>query len=169
MRAPDRERRLRRPRPRRQSRRPAGSLRRAVESLRGAGLEFDALSSLYRTEPWGVTDQPDFVNACALARTRLDPLAPARSRSGRSNTTWAAAAACGAGGRGHRHRPAVLRRFRLLRRAARTLPHPGLLERAFCFAAAGRNRARPSCGGRVLPTPQRDRRDGGTRLVALLS
>ncbi|MDX1626407.1 MAG: 2-amino-4-hydroxy-6-hydroxymethyldihydropteridine diphosphokinase [Wenzhouxiangellaceae bacterium] len=29
-------------------------------------------SSLYRTPPWGVTDQPDFVNAVATFETRLD-------------------------------------------------------------------------------------------------
>lgn len=54
---------------------PAENLRRAVELLREAGLAFDALSSLYVTKPWGVTDQPDFINACALARTTLAPLA----------------------------------------------------------------------------------------------
>jgi len=31
------------------------------------------LSSLYRTPPWGDLDQPDFVNACLLARTDLAP------------------------------------------------------------------------------------------------
>jgi 2-amino-4-hydroxy-6-hydroxymethyldihydropteridine diphosphokinase len=30
-------------------------------------------SSLYRTAPWGVTDQPDFINACALVETGLSP------------------------------------------------------------------------------------------------
>jgi 2-amino-4-hydroxy-6-hydroxymethyldihydropteridine diphosphokinase len=52
----------------------AENLRRAVAALRDAGLAFDALSSLYATPPWGVIDQPEFVNACALARTRLAPL-----------------------------------------------------------------------------------------------
>jgi len=54
---------------------PAANLRRAVDLLAQSGLRFVALSSLYRTRPWGVTDQPDFVNACALARTSLAPLA----------------------------------------------------------------------------------------------
>jgi len=54
---------------------PAANLRRAVALLREAGLDIEAVSSLYRTKPWGVTDQPDFVNACALARTALEPLA----------------------------------------------------------------------------------------------
>ncbi len=52
----------------------ADNLRRAVNLLRAKGLEFVALSSLYATRPWGVLDQPDFLNACALARTDLAPL-----------------------------------------------------------------------------------------------
>ena len=54
---------------------PAANLRRAVALLREAGLEIEAVSSLYRTKPWGMTDQPDFVNACVLVRTALAPLA----------------------------------------------------------------------------------------------
>jgi 2-amino-4-hydroxy-6-hydroxymethyldihydropteridine diphosphokinase len=50
-----------------------GNIRRAVELLRARGLDFVAVSSLYATKPWGVEDQPDFVNACALARTELAP------------------------------------------------------------------------------------------------
>ncbi|MBB4197821.1 2-amino-4-hydroxy-6-hydroxymethyldihydropteridine diphosphokinase [Rhodoblastus sphagnicola] len=49
------------------------NIRRAVEFLRKRGVDFVALSSLYATKPWGVEDQPDFVNACALARTDLAP------------------------------------------------------------------------------------------------
>lgn len=32
-----------------------------------------AVSSLYRTPPWGVTEQPDFVNAVAAVETSLSP------------------------------------------------------------------------------------------------
>ena len=32
-----------------------------------------ARSRLYRTEPWGVVDQPAFVNAVAVVETALDP------------------------------------------------------------------------------------------------
>lgn len=51
----------------------------AVTTVRGA---IDALgrfgtvvrkSSLYRSKPWGIRDQPDFVNAVALLDTDLDP------------------------------------------------------------------------------------------------
>lgn len=38
-----------------------------------AGIEVEAVSALYRTPPWGVTDQPDFLNACAAVRTALSP------------------------------------------------------------------------------------------------
>jgi len=32
-----------------------------------------AVSSLYRTPPWGKTDQPDFLNAAAMIETSLSP------------------------------------------------------------------------------------------------
>ena len=32
-----------------------------------------AVSSVYRTAPWGKTDQPDFLNMAALLRTQLAP------------------------------------------------------------------------------------------------
>jgi 2-amino-4-hydroxy-6-hydroxymethyldihydropteridine diphosphokinase len=49
-------------------------LRRALRAL-GAEPEIAllAVSRLYRTEPWGKTDQDWFVNACALALTSLAP------------------------------------------------------------------------------------------------
>jgi 2-amino-4-hydroxy-6-hydroxymethyldihydropteridine diphosphokinase len=34
-----------------------------------------ARSSDYRTPPWGVTDQPDFINRCLVVGTALPPLA----------------------------------------------------------------------------------------------
>jgi dihydropteroate synthase len=37
------------------------------------GIELTAVSRLYRTAPWGKIDQDWFVNACALARTSLEP------------------------------------------------------------------------------------------------
>ena len=56
---------------RRQRRRQGGTLRRAFRALGGEpGIELTAVSRLYRTAPWGKTDQDWFVNACALARTR---------------------------------------------------------------------------------------------------
>ena len=34
-----------------------------------------AVSGLYRTPPWGVTDQPDFLNCCVAVSTSLTPRA----------------------------------------------------------------------------------------------
>lgn len=52
----------------------AGHLRAAVELLEGEGIEIDAVSSTYVTEPVGeVLDQPDFLNAAVRIRTELEP------------------------------------------------------------------------------------------------
>ena len=49
-------------------------LRAAVEMLRERGIEVDAVSSSYETEPVGeVLDQPDFLNAAIRIRTELEP------------------------------------------------------------------------------------------------
>jgi 2-amino-4-hydroxy-6-hydroxymethyldihydropteridine diphosphokinase len=108
---------------------PPASLRRAVALLGEAGLAFDAVSSLYATKPWGVTDQPDFVNACALARTTLDPLplldllkATERAMGRRETRRW-----------GPRAIDLDLLFYDDLawRDERLVLPHPGVLERAF--------------------------------------
>jgi len=44
----------------------------ALEELKGYGVVVRA-SSLYSTKPWGVKNQPDFVNAAALLETTLTP------------------------------------------------------------------------------------------------
>jgi len=51
---------------------PADNLRTAVARLRDI-VEVDAVSSLYRTEPVGLRDQPDFLNAVVGGATRLTP------------------------------------------------------------------------------------------------
>jgi len=53
---------------------PEARLHRAVERL-GEALEVVAVSSLYRTEPVGIRDQPFFLNAAVWVRTDLDPSA----------------------------------------------------------------------------------------------
>jgi len=46
----------------------------AVRLLREEGVEVDAVSSLYETEPVGeILDQPDFLNAAVRIRTELEP------------------------------------------------------------------------------------------------
>lgn len=53
---------------------PAANIAEAVRRLMAIpGLALTAASSLYHTAPWGVTDQPAFLNAAVLARTSLEP------------------------------------------------------------------------------------------------
>lgn len=53
---------------------PAAHLRAAVELLPAHGVEIEAVSSAYVTEPVGeVLDQPDFLNAAVRVRTELEP------------------------------------------------------------------------------------------------
>jgi 2-amino-4-hydroxy-6-hydroxymethyldihydropteridine diphosphokinase len=52
----------------------AGHLRAAVELLPERGVEVEAGSSIYATEPVGeILDQPDFLNAALRIRTALEP------------------------------------------------------------------------------------------------
>ena len=54
------------------------AVRRAFDRLGELGT-VRARSPLYRTAPWGVVDQPPFVNAVALLETALDPAALLRA------------------------------------------------------------------------------------------
>jgi 2-amino-4-hydroxy-6-hydroxymethyldihydropteridine diphosphokinase len=52
----------------------AGHLRAAIELLEERGVEVEAVSSTYVTEPVGeILDQPDFLNAAIRIRTDLEP------------------------------------------------------------------------------------------------
>ena len=52
----------------------AGHLRAAIDLLRAHGVEVEAVSSAYVTEPVGeILDQPDFLNAAIRIRTELEP------------------------------------------------------------------------------------------------
>ncbi len=52
----------------------AGHLRAAIELLGRGGVEVEAVSSLYVTEPVGeILDQPDFLNAAVAIATELGP------------------------------------------------------------------------------------------------
>jgi 2-amino-4-hydroxy-6-hydroxymethyldihydropteridine diphosphokinase len=52
----------------------AAHLKAAVAALREHGVEVEAISSLYETEPVGeILDQPDFLNAAVRIRTELEP------------------------------------------------------------------------------------------------
>jgi 2-amino-4-hydroxy-6-hydroxymethyldihydropteridine diphosphokinase len=90
-----------------------------------------ARSSLYRTAPWGVTDQPPFVNAAALVDTALEPhallaaLQRIEKQAGRATT--------------RRWGPRVLDLDILAYEGVRldepglTIPHARLRERAFAL------------------------------------
>ncbi len=53
---------------------PEVMIARAIDVLRARGhVRLDAVSSLYRTAPWGPVPQSDFANACALGVTDLAP------------------------------------------------------------------------------------------------
>jgi 2-amino-4-hydroxy-6-hydroxymethyldihydropteridine diphosphokinase len=47
--------------------------REAVERLAAAGIRVTRRSSLYETEPWGLADQPLFINMAVAAETDLSP------------------------------------------------------------------------------------------------
>jgi 2-amino-4-hydroxy-6-hydroxymethyldihydropteridine diphosphokinase len=50
------------------------NIREALRLLRARGVaRLDAVSNIYRTPPWGVLDQSDFANACAVGETSLGP------------------------------------------------------------------------------------------------
>ncbi|MCA9940782.1 MAG: 2-amino-4-hydroxy-6-hydroxymethyldihydropteridine diphosphokinase [Anaerolineales bacterium] len=48
-------------------------LRQAIKLLR-AFMVVSAISPVYETPPWGVVDQPDFLNICVAGSTHLPPL-----------------------------------------------------------------------------------------------
>ena len=53
---------------------PRGAFRFAISELEKApATQVAAVSSLYRTAPWGKTDQPDFLNAVVALTTALAP------------------------------------------------------------------------------------------------
>lgn len=48
------------------------TLQRAVGAL-GEFMAVEAISPIYETEPWGIADQPTFLNLCLAGRTLLSP------------------------------------------------------------------------------------------------
>jgi 2-amino-4-hydroxy-6-hydroxymethyldihydropteridine diphosphokinase len=53
---------------------PAASMAAALQAIDAdTSCSVIAVSSLYRTPPWGKTDQPDFLNAVARIETALSP------------------------------------------------------------------------------------------------
>ncbi|HEX5514789.1 MAG TPA: 2-amino-4-hydroxy-6-hydroxymethyldihydropteridine diphosphokinase [Gammaproteobacteria bacterium] len=109
---------------------PAAQVRTAIAALATmADTELLAASSLYRNPPMGPQDQPDFVNAAVLLRTRLEPLAlldrlqEIERRQGRvRDIRW---------GPRTIDLDLLLYGERVINEPRLTTPHPGLHERAF--------------------------------------
>jgi 2-amino-4-hydroxy-6-hydroxymethyldihydropteridine diphosphokinase len=51
-----------------------GNLQRAVDAL-VAAVAINAVSPVYETRPWGIENQPNFLNMCVAGETKLAPLA----------------------------------------------------------------------------------------------
>lgn len=104
------------------------TLRRAVEALSTAG-EILATSSIYETAPFGVTDQPDFLNCCIKLDTRLSPQELLERTRGIERELGRVS--------GPRWGPRtadidiLLYGDRSIRTLELVVPHPGLLQRAF--------------------------------------
>lgn len=45
----------------------------AIERLKDKGIVIKKVSSMYETRPWGLEEQPDFINMAVEAETRLSP------------------------------------------------------------------------------------------------
>jgi 2-amino-4-hydroxy-6-hydroxymethyldihydropteridine diphosphokinase len=112
---------------------PIQALLAAVDALAAAG-SLVARSSLYRTEPVGVADQPSFVNAAVTCSTVLDPeplldtLLAIERRFGRDRSLSPP--------KGPRSLDLDLLLLDdvILRSARLKLPHPALAERRFVLA-----------------------------------
>ena len=50
------------------------NLNRAVELLKQRGVDVVKVSTFIETEPYGVTDQPRFLNGACMVKTELEPL-----------------------------------------------------------------------------------------------
>lgn len=50
-----------------------GSLRQASQMIKCMGVSIIAASDVFETAPWGVREQPWFLNACLLAETQDSP------------------------------------------------------------------------------------------------
>ncbi len=106
----------------------AATMAAAVALLPIYGLHVETVSELYETEPWGVIDQPRFLNSACVVRTSLPPpqaliavKAIERALGRVPIQRW-----------GPRNIDIDLLVYEgaLMCTAELTLPHPGMLERA---------------------------------------
>ncbi|SRR6266545_7593895 len=108
------------------------TLDRAVAMLcDGRDVRLFARSSHYRTPPWGVTDQPPFVNLCIAVETSLTP----HALLARAQAVERSLGRDRAGERRWGPRPVDIDLLAyddvVLKTPDLTLPHPRLFERAF--------------------------------------
>ncbi len=111
-------------------------LQAAVDALPEAGVEVEASSSVYDTDPVGeLLDQPSFLNACLRVRTALEPLELLDAVKGVERELGRAAG-------GPRHGPRAIDIDILLlgvlelRHERIRLPHEQLLSRRFVLIPA---------------------------------
>lgn len=112
------------------------------------GIAVTAVSALYKTPPWGVTDQPWFLNCCAEIETSLSP----------QNLLKACQAAEHAGKRERKIRwgPRTIDIDVLMFEGvesddkALTLPHPRMHERAFVLLPLAEIAAGEVLRGRLI-------------------
>lgn len=110
---------------------PAKQITSALHELAGlAGTQLVKSSPLYRSDPMGPADQPDYVNAVAALETCFDPLELLQALQAieanhgrvRSGERW---------GPRTLDLDILLYADRVLDEPLLTIPHPGLHERAF--------------------------------------
>ena len=110
----------------------AATLDEAIRRLQAGGALVVARSSNWKTPPWGLTEQPAFVNACVAVTTALSPRGlldlglAAESAVGRGRGVRGGARATDPGGLDYDGRD--------IDEPGLRLPHPFLTERAFVLA-----------------------------------
>jgi 2-amino-4-hydroxy-6-hydroxymethyldihydropteridine diphosphokinase len=108
---------------------PSSTIAAALGRLEGKGVRITRRSRWYRTAPWGVAEQPDFVNICVAAETDL----PARALLDLIQATETALGRVA----GERWGPRVIDVDILtyddmaIDEPGLVIPHPSLTERAF--------------------------------------
>ena len=102
-------------------------IREALKRLNEAGARVIKQSQLYETEPWGITDQPRFINAACLVETDLPPHALLRALKRIEREMGRV--------KGARYGPRIIDldillydRVEMVTKAL-AIPHPGMLER----------------------------------------
>ena len=131
---------------------PAANVRAAIDALSEVGT-VTSRSQLYRTKPWGRTDQPDFCNAAAIVETQLPPrelleqLKALEQRLGRTPS--------------ERWGPRAIDFDILfydgvsLDESGLQLPHPRLFERAFVLVPLAEIDERFAAAAEALPPAER--------------